>query len=60
MTSQNKKMGRPKKNEVDKQTERVFTRLTKSEDLQYKEYCENKNTTVSQDLRNYILSQIKK
>lgn len=60
MTSQNKKMGRPPKSEQKKQIKRESTFVTEEEDLLYKEYCENNNTTVSQDLRNYILSQIKK
>lgn len=61
MTSQNnKKMGRPKKNDIDKQTERIGTRLTKSEDTLYRGYCDNNNTTVAEDLRNYVLSRIKK
>lgn len=53
------KMGRPPKGE-QKQLRKATTHITAEEDNQYKEYCKSKNTTVAEDLRNYIYSKIKK
>lgn len=60
MTSQNnKKMGRPPKGE-SKQLRKATTHITAEEDFLYKEYCKQNNTTVAEDLREYIYSKIKK